>query len=126
MRNSLLGSAEYPLMDKDMVCSNRKLLVNTRFDFDILLTTNNKQIIDGAFGGLPITYDKHPIKKVIINKKELYKFDKRAFDTRIGFITNISTSLYTMLNNFDKNSIEYKKIIERLKILRKCQGNEID
>lgn len=113
-------------MDKDMVCSNRKLLVNTRFDFDILLTTNNKQIIDGAFGGLPITYDKHPIKKVKINKKELYKFDKRAFDTRIGFITNISTSLYTMLNNFDKNSKEYKKIIERLKILRKCQGNEID
>lgn len=113
-------------MDKDMVCSNRKLLVNTRFDFDILLTTNNKQIIDGAFGGLPITYDKHPIKKVKINKAELYKFDKRAFDTRIGFITNISTSLYTMLNNFDKNSKEYKKIIERLKILRKCQGNEID
>ena len=60
-----------------MVCSNRKLLVNTRFDFDILLTTNNKQIIDGAFGGLPVTYDKHPIKKVKIDKKELYKFDKR-------------------------------------------------
>ena len=102
------------------------LQADSDFDFDILLTTNNKQIIDGAFGGLPITYDKHPIKKVKINKKELYKFDKRAFDTRIGFITNISTSLYTMLNNFDKNSKEYKKIIERLKILRKCQGNEID
>ena len=102
------------------------LQADSDFDFDILLTTNNQQIINGAFGGLPITYDKHPIKKVKINKAELYKFDKRAFDTRIGFITNISTSLYTMLNNFDKNSIEYKKIIERLKILRKCQGNEID
>ena len=102
------------------------LQADSDFDYDILLTTNNRQIIEGAFGGLPITYDKHPIKKVKINKKELYKFDKRAFDTRIGFITNISTSLYTMLNNFDKNSKEYKKIIERLKILRKCQGNEID
>ena len=102
------------------------LQADSDFDFDILFTTNNQQIIDGAFGGLPITYDKHPIKKVKINKKELYKFDKRAFDTRIGFITNISTSLYTILNNFDKDSEEYKKIIERLKILRKCQGNEID
>ena len=102
------------------------LQADSDFDFDILLTTNNEQIIDGAFGGLPITYDKHPIQKVKINKEELYKFDKRAFDTRIGFITNISTSLYTMLNNFDKDSQEYKKIIERLKILRKCQGNEID
>ena len=98
-------------MDEDIVCSNRKLLVNIRFDFDILLTTNNQQIINGAFGGLPITYDKHPIKKIKINKKELYKFDKRAFDTRIGFITNISTSLYSMLNNFNKESKEYKKII---------------
>ena len=102
------------------------LQADSDFDFDILLTTNNKQMIDGSFGGLPITYDKHPIKKVKIDKKELYKFDKRAFDTRIGFITNISTSLYTMLNNFKKDSKEYKKIIERLKILRKCQGNEID
>lgn len=102
------------------------LQADSDFDFDILLTTNNQQIINGAFGGLPITYDKHPIKKIKINKKELYKFDKRAFDTRIGFITNISTSLYSMLNNFNENSKEYKKIIERLKILRKCQGNEID
>ena len=122
----MFGSAEHPFLDEDIVCSNRKLLANTRFDFDILLTTNNQQIINGAFGGLPITYDKHPIKKIKINKKELYKFDKRAFDTRIGFITNISTSLYSMLNNFSKESKEYKKIIERLKILRKCQGNEID
>ena len=47
MRNSLFGSAEHPFLDEDIVCSNRKLLVNTRFDFDILLTTNNQQIISG-------------------------------------------------------------------------------
>ena len=46
------------------------LQADSDFDYDILLTTNNRQIIEGAFGGLPITYDKHPIKKVKINKRK--------------------------------------------------------
>jgi hypothetical protein len=46
--------------------------------------------------------------------------------SRIGLITNISTSMYSMLPCFEVNSPEYRKLIERLIICRKLQGNEID
>lgn len=92
----------------------------------IVFTTNNKVIIKNSFGGNPITYQKKLTEKKYIDTKDLFKADLLSFDSKIGYITNCSTTLYSMLSLFDKNSIEYNTIIHRLKECRVAQGNEID
>lgn len=96
------------------------------FDGDLVFTTDNQVMIDNVICGNPITYQKKPTEKKHINKKDLYKADIKSFDSKIGYITNCSTTLYSMLPMYDKNSKEYSEIINRLKICRKEQGNQID
>lgn len=96
------------------------------FDMDLAMTTDQQEIIDGACGGLPITYSKKSVPKVSIVEDELYKADMRSFNSKIGYITNCSTSLYAMILNFEPGSREYDEIIKRLKICRKAQGGTID
>lgn len=96
------------------------------FDGDILFTTNEKVFIDNVFGGNPITYNKKPTEKKYIDEKDLYKADLLSFDSKIGYITNGSTTLYAMLLLYDEDSKEYKTIMHRLKECRVLQGNEID
>lgn len=102
------------------------LQADSDYDGDIIMTTNNDIIIKNAYRGLPITYIKNKTPKEIINEDDLYEYDIKAFDTRIGFITNCSTTLYSMLPQYDNKSVEYGEIIKRLKICRKEQGNQID
>jgi len=75
---------------------------------------------------LPISYEKKSAPKGIIENNNLALSDINSFGSKIGLITNQSTTLYSMLSLFEKDSIEYKMIMERLKICRKLQGNEID
>lgn len=96
------------------------------FDGDIVFTTNNSIMVDNSFDGNPITYQKKPTEKKYIDTKDLYKSDLLSFDSKIGYITNCSTTLYSMLPLFDKKSKEYSEIIHRLKECRVAQGNEID
>lgn len=96
------------------------------FDYDILFTTSQHEFIIGASGGKPVTYDKPKPNKCIIDESELWKSDCYAMGSKIGVITNQSTSLYTMLSFFEKDSLEYKIIWDRLIISRKLQGSEID
>ena len=93
---------------------------------DIVFTTNNKIMVDNSFGGNPITYQKKPTEKKFIDTKDLYKADLLSFDSKIGYITNCSTTLYGMLPLFEKDSKEYNTIMHRLKECRVAQGNEID
>jgi hypothetical protein len=102
------------------------LQADSDYDGDIIMTTNNEQVINNAYRGLPVTYTKNKTPKEIIDENTLYEYDIKAFDTRIGFITNCSTTLYAMLSQYDKSSKEYSEIIKRLKICRKEQGNQID
>lgn len=102
------------------------LQADSDYDGDIIMTTDNSEVINNAYGGLPITYTKNKTPKEVIVEDCLYEYDIKAFDTRIGFITNCSTTLYSMLPIYEKNSKEYLKIIKRLKICRKEQGNQID
>jgi hypothetical protein len=90
------------------------------------MTTNAQEFLDGAYGGLPITYNKNKIPKEIINESILWESDAKSFNTRIGFITNCSTTLYAMLENPDYTLTEKEEIVKRLKICRKEQGNQID
>ena len=96
------------------------------YDGDLVFTTDNKIMTDNDFGGNPITYQKKQKKKKYIDTKDLYKADLLSFDSKIGYITNCSTTLYSMLSLYEKGSKEYETIIHRLKECRVAQGNEID
>lgn len=102
------------------------LHADSDFDGDLVFTTDNRVMIDNVISGNPITYQKKPTEKKYINKKDLYKADLKSFDSKIGYITNCSTTLYSMLPLYEKGSKEYNEIINRLKICRKEQGNQID
>ena len=91
-----------------------------------LKKTENGIMLNNAFGGNPITYQKKPTEKKYIDTKDLYKADLLSFDSKIGYITNCSTTLYSMLSLFEKDSVEYNTIMHRLKECRVAQGNEID
>jgi hypothetical protein len=95
-------------------------------DGDILCLTSQKEIIESAYGGIPIMYETKNATKSKIIESELYKFDMKGFNTKVGFLTNLSTTMYSMLPMFDENSDEYKEIIRRLKQCRKEQGVIID
>lgn len=91
------------------------------FDGDIIFTTDNSIIKNNALCGNPITYQKKPTEKKYIKTKDLYKADLLSFDSKIGYITNCSTTLYSMLPLYEKDSKEYNEIIRRLKVCRKEQ-----
>lgn len=95
-------------------------------DGDCLFTTNNKTYIKCRDGGVPVTYQPKKADKINININELYKLDVLGFNTKIGYITNCSTTLYEMQTLFEENSLEYKEIENRLKLCCKYQSHEID
>lgn len=90
---------------------------------DIVLTTDNKYVIDAAVNGYCITYEKNKTKEQYINDKSFANVDVRAFDTKIGFITNLASNLIAMLSNFKPDSEEYKEIRRRIDLLRYYQGS---
>ena len=102
------------------------LQADSDYDGDIVMTTNNPYLKKNAYGGLPITYRKNATPKQEIIEDELFEYDIKSFDTRIGFITNCSTTLYAMLADDSHTKEDKDEIIKRLKICRKEQGNQID
>lgn len=95
-------------------------------DGDLVMTTNNKYFIENIYGGLPVTYNRKSASKVVIDRDILWKSDQKVFKNKIGYITNLSTTLYSMLALYDENSTEGKVIINRLKNLTCQQSREID
>jgi hypothetical protein len=96
-------------------------------DGDLVLTTNQQEMIDGVRTEfLPITYEKKSAPKVKINDSELWKSDIGAFFTKIGFLTNLASSMMTMLPMFPKGSVEYEELMKRMILARFMQGQFID
>ena len=95
-------------------------------DGDLVCLTNQKEVADGAYGGLPIFYETKPAPKQKIKEDELYLADLKGFNTKVGFLTNCSTTMYSMLPMFTEDSKEHKELIRRLKQCRKEQGAIID
>jgi len=102
------------------------LHADSDWDGDGVCITNNAEIINGASGGNPITYSTKKAPKVKIKEKDLYLSDLDGFNSKVGFVTNVATTAFAMLPMFDKDSLEYKELIKRLKCLRKEQGSTID
>lgn len=105
------------------------------FDGDIVFTTDDQIFLKckfyDEFNNLPITYEKQTVPKRIVKEKHLYRADLKSFDTKIGQITNYSTSFYDLLYKFKDDYSDYgrkcyNEILERLKLTRFAQGNEID
>lgn len=96
------------------------------FDGDLLFTTSNKNIIKGRTGGKPITYEKRIAEKEILDESNFYKTDMLAMNSKVGYVTNITSTYHCMLEDFKNSPKEYEEIQKRLKILRQLQGEVID
>ena len=105
------------------------------YDGDIVFTSDNPTMIKCKYydtlSNLPITYAKNTVPKKIIKESELWKADIKSFDTKIGQITNYSTSFYCLIQKYKNDNTPhgrkcYDELIERLKLTRKSQGDEID
>lgn len=99
------------------------------FDGDLICTINNPTIISGKISGIPIIYESQKAEKTIVdsrNDKEQVLSQINGYNSKVGFATNISSSLYALLEEFPKGSIERETILKRLKIGRVIQGEIID
>ena len=99
------------------------------FDGDICMSTNNPYFLKGARREeLPIMYDKEAVPTQKITLPNQIRCDIKGLDTKVGQITNYSTSMIAMLPLFrgDKQQEQKQEIEKRLKLLRELQGAEID
>jgi hypothetical protein len=100
------------------------------YDLDLTCTFDSQEFIDGKIKGLPILYDIKKPSKIKINKQtENYVVLSQVSQiksNKIGFLTNVGSTFYSLLYNFRETSKEYKTIINRLKYFRVAQGLEID
>lgn len=86
-------------------------------------------MIKSRIPGLPIIYESQKAEKDIVDyldDKTQVESQLNGHNSKVGFATNISSSLYAMLEKFPENSREYKTISNRLKIGRVIQGEIID
>lgn len=83
-------------------------------------------MINGAIGGLPVTYEKKTAPKERIDKDNLWKSDVRTFDNKIGFLTNLSSTMFSMISKYKETDPEYKILENRLKICTVLQSQVID
>lgn len=99
------------------------------FDGDICMSTNNPYFLKGAKREeLPIMYDKEAVPTQKITLPNQIRCDVKGLDTKVGQITNYSTSMLAMLPLFkgEKQTEQREEIETRLKLLRELQGAEID
>jgi len=99
------------------------------FDGDIVMSTDNKYFIKGVQRKeLAVTYEKEkvPVQKITLPNQ--IKCDLRGLDTKVGQITNYSTSMISMLPLFNKEEYQeqFNELSKRILICRKLQGDEID
>lgn len=97
------------------------------WDYDIVFTTDNEIILNNIVPDQNvITYDKVSAPNQKLNRTNILKTDLRSFDSKVGSITNYSTTFISMLANFKVNSPEYNELISRIKLLRRYIGDSID
>lgn len=94
-----------------------------------MFTTDDPVIIRSVYPNKNvITYDKTsaPVQK--LTYANIIKADKRAFNSKVGVITNYSTCFIAMLDKYahNKDGDEYKELIHRIKLLRRYIGDSID
>ncbi|GED72530.1 hypothetical protein BRE01_62320 [Brevibacillus reuszeri] len=97
------------------------------WDYDIVFTTDNRIMLDSIYPNQDvITYDKVSAPNQHLNSTNILKTDLRSFDSKVGSITNYSTTFIAMLANFKTDSPEYNELLNRIKLLRRYIGDSID
>jgi len=95
-------------------------------DGDLVFSTPQKEFIQCRIPGNPISYEHGSAPKVELSDEEIQIADINGFNSKIGYITNISSTLHCMKYGFPENSPERIEIDRRLVLLRLFQGEEID
>lgn len=97
------------------------------YDFDILATTNNEQFINGKYPNQRVvTYAPKKPKKKVFTEDDLYTADTFSFGTKIGQITNCSTTFCALIPNFKEGSKERILLENRVKMCCGSQSRQID
>jgi hypothetical protein len=99
------------------------------FDGDLICTINNPTMLKGRIYGIPIVYESKKAEKGIVDAGDDQKqveSQLNGYNSKVGFATNISSSIYTMLEEFPMGSDEQEVLLNRLKIGRVIQGEIID
>jgi len=97
------------------------------FDGDIMFSTNNPVFVRcKRADDMPVSYEKQQVETKKVTLGNQIKTDCKGLDTKVGLITNYSTSMYALLSNFENKELEYKELYKRILITRKLQGEEID
>ena len=102
------------------------LQAGSDFDGDGVFTTDNEVFIKCRYGGAPVAYEPKKAAKEYLNRDELMRVSYLGFNTKIGYITNLSTTMYEMLTMFEQGSKEYNEILKRLKLCCYHQSQTID
>lgn len=118
----------FPLYGIGMDCA---ILGGQDHDGDSDCTIDNRAFLESKFKDtLPILYNvKKPPKTEIKNGNEPFLVQsqiKQIGTNKIGYVTNLASSMYSLLYSFPEGSIEYNTILNRLKYFRILQGNLID
>lgn len=114
---------------KEIVCSAWKHAVNIWFDGDLICTINNPLFEKGRIYDFPVVYESQRSEKKIVdsrNDAEQVDIQLKGHNSKVGFATNISSSIYSLLEEFDMGSKEYEILQNRLRIGRAIQGEIID
>lgn len=99
------------------------------FDGDIVCSTDNKYFLKGAMRNeIPITYEKEMVPTQRVTLPNFIRCDVKGLDTKVGQITNYSTSMIAMLPLFrgEGQQEQLQEMQKRIKLLREIQGAEID
>lgn len=99
------------------------------FDGDIVCSTNNEYFLKGAMRNeIPITYEKEMVPTQRVTLPNFIRCDVKGLDTKVGQITNYSTSMIAMLPLFkgEGQQEQFQEMQKRIKLLREIQGAEID
>jgi hypothetical protein len=98
-------------------------------DGDQLASIDHPTFIKCKIDDFPIFYDTKKADKKVINKEneiEIYKSHLTGMNQKVGYFTNVSTTFYCLLDNFEKGSKEHDAILQRLLWGRVTQGLELD
>jgi hypothetical protein len=86
-------------------------------------------MIRGKQFGIPIIYESKKAEKTIVDSrddKKQVESQLKGYNSKVGFATNISSSIYCLAEEFPKDRKEYETLMNRLKIGRVIQGEIID
>lgn len=103
------------------------LMADSDYDGDMAFSTSDPVFIRSKQeDASPISYDKRLATKKPVDTATLWESDVSGFFSKVGFITNVSSTFHTMKYMYEEGSVEREELDRRLKLLRMYQGEEID